>query len=156
MAAVTWFSGWEPTELLPWSLGSSSHHVLQREPFPSWNSCLLCLQHNQAPSPLPARARAPPGQLCSEGREKQCSLQYLLRAHIHCIVMAVPACVLHIPIRGPSVLPPPQSFLKQMTSVQTVKYNPATRLVFLFQYRIASEKIPKICLEVILLPFLQA
>lgn len=27
---------------------------------------------------------------------------------------------------------------------------------FLFQYRIASEKIPKICLEVILLPFLQA
>lgn len=40
MAVVTWFSGWEPTELLPWSLGSSWCHVLQREPFPSWNSCL--------------------------------------------------------------------------------------------------------------------
>lgn len=40
-AVVTRFSGWEPTELLPWSLGSSWCHVLQREPFPSWNSCLL-------------------------------------------------------------------------------------------------------------------
>lgn len=157
MAVVTWFSGWEPTELLPWSLGSSWCHVLQREPFPSWNSCFSLLTAQWDSFTAPAVG------LC--WRKAEAGLPAILIVCLHpgragsgnWVFFQVPSSPAHSGILWPTapwwhctcpvlsnmqtpVLPPPLT-----ASVRTEKCNSATTLVFISVQD--TEKMLKICLK---------
>lgn len=119
---------------------------------PSW------VGHNEAPSPLPARRAAPAAGRCSGGREKRCCLQYTGCRHAQGCggsTCTRPEC---------SYMQPPCSSPTPVISEADDIYEdreilPSSAIgggVFLFQYKIDSEKMLRICLKVVLLPLLQA